>query len=291
MANGYSLHIGLNLVDPAHYNGWDGRLKGCEADARDMAAIAQAAGYSERKMLLTGDATSARVISEVVALAKKLEAGDILLLSYSGHGGQIPDESGEEDDRYDETWCLYDRQLIDDEIYRLLGKFKPGVRVLVLSDSCHSGTVTRMRVDAGGPGADQLVRQQSRSAAAIGQEDLGDDVRPRLAPLDVTMDAYNEHKGLYLALQSASAGAESTPPQARVILLSGCMDNQVSLDGANNGMFTGTLKKVWNAGAFNGGYNLFHQTIVSRMPPSQTPNFFRVGEVGPDFVNQKPFTI
>ena len=94
MANGYSLHIGLNLVDPAHYNGWDGRLKGCEADARDMAAIAQAAGYSERKMLLTGDATSARVISEVVALAKKLEAGDILLLSYSGHGGQIPDEFG-----------------------------------------------------------------------------------------------------------------------------------------------------------------------------------------------------
>ena len=69
------------------------------------------------------------------------------------------------------------------------------------------------------------------------------------------------------------------------------MDNQVSLDGLNNGMFTGTMKRVWNGGGFDGGYNLFHQTIVSRMPPSQTPNFFRVGEVSPAFVNQKPFTI
>ena len=44
-------------------------------------------------------------------------------------------------------------------------------------------------------------------------------------------------KGLYLALQSASAGAESTPPQARVILLSGCMDNQLSRDGDRNGQY------------------------------------------------------
>ena len=30
MATGMSIHIGLNFVDPGHYGGWDGKLKGCE---------------------------------------------------------------------------------------------------------------------------------------------------------------------------------------------------------------------------------------------------------------------
>lgn len=33
---GISLHIGLNRVDPAHYQGWDGKLNGCENDAKSM---------------------------------------------------------------------------------------------------------------------------------------------------------------------------------------------------------------------------------------------------------------
>ena len=53
------------------------------------------------------------------------------------------DVTGEEADKRDETWCLFDSQLIDDELYFELAKFASGVRILVLSDSCHSGTVTR----------------------------------------------------------------------------------------------------------------------------------------------------
>ena len=33
-----ALHVGLNLVDPKAYGGWDGPLAACEFDARDMAA-------------------------------------------------------------------------------------------------------------------------------------------------------------------------------------------------------------------------------------------------------------
>jgi len=40
MPKGISLHIGLNAVDPKHYQGWDGVLQACELDAKDMAAIA-----------------------------------------------------------------------------------------------------------------------------------------------------------------------------------------------------------------------------------------------------------
>lgn len=41
MAKGISLHIGLNSVDPVHYQGWDGKLAACEFDAKDMVALAR----------------------------------------------------------------------------------------------------------------------------------------------------------------------------------------------------------------------------------------------------------
>ena len=80
--------------------------------------------------------------------AKTLQGGDLFFLTYSGHGGQVPDVNGDEADKKDETWCLYDGQLIDDELYFELSKFAAGVRILVLSDSCHSGTVTREAIFA-----------------------------------------------------------------------------------------------------------------------------------------------
>ena len=41
MAKGISIHIGLNHVDPKHYQGWDGALNACIADANDMRALAK----------------------------------------------------------------------------------------------------------------------------------------------------------------------------------------------------------------------------------------------------------
>ena len=38
MGRGMSLHIGLNSVDPEHYQ-WDGALAACEFDATDMEAL------------------------------------------------------------------------------------------------------------------------------------------------------------------------------------------------------------------------------------------------------------
>ena len=146
--NALSLHIGLNSVNPEHYEGWSGPLAACEFDANDMRDLAQARGI-KASVLLTRDATRARTLAGIRAAAKALKAGDLFFLSYSGHGGQVEDVSGEDEtDKLDETWCLFDGQLIDDELYFELTKFKKGVRIIVLSDSCHSGTVTRARVTA-----------------------------------------------------------------------------------------------------------------------------------------------
>lgn len=115
-ARGISLHIGLNAVSAAAYGGWDGPLAACEFDANDMAVIAKSRGMKST-VLLTKKGTRANVLGGMRSAAKALNAGDLFFITYSGHGGQIPDVSGDESDKQDETWCLYDGQLIDDELW------------------------------------------------------------------------------------------------------------------------------------------------------------------------------
>jgi len=142
MPQAISIHLGLNAVDPHHYQGWSGPLQGCENDARAMQAIADAQGFTSR-LLLGADATRPNLLAAMDRAAAELAAHDLLLLTYSGHGTSLPDRSGDEPDQRDEAWCLHDDLLIDDEIHHRLCAFAAGVRVLVVSDSCFSGSVTR----------------------------------------------------------------------------------------------------------------------------------------------------
>jgi hypothetical protein len=288
-----SLHIGLNSVSPAHYAGWRGELTACEFDANDMAAIAKA-NRMKPTVLLTRKGTRANTLAAIRSASKTLKAGDLFFLTYSGHGGQVPDVTGEEQDKKDETWCLYDGELIDDELYLELTRFAEGVRVLVFSDSCHSGTVTRAPL----PEPD-AIRPVGRS---------------KMMPPAVAMRTYREHQSFYDKLQKAVAaeagGSLSLDPdamlariavsprltaiagecKASVVLISGCQDNQTSMDGDHNGAFTEQLLQVWNQGAYRGTYAKFHAAIRARMPSTQSPNFFTLGPSAA-FVAQQPFSV
>jgi hypothetical protein len=79
--------------------------------------------------------------------------------------------------------------------------------------------------------------------------------------------------------------------KASVWLISGCQDNQLSSDGHFNGLFTAQLLRVWKNGAFKGDYRKFHASIIRRMPPDQTHNYFRVGRTDLKFEAQRPFTV
>ncbi len=185
-------------------------------------------------MLLTKKGTRAKTLAGIRNAAKSLRAGDLFFLTFSGHGGQVPDVTGDEADKQDETWCLYDGQLIDDELYFELSRFAAGVRILVLSDSCHSGTVTRARR----PNADAVTLVTGRS---------------KMMPFEVGRRVYAQHQAFYDKLQNdvaKSAGKASIADpdavlsnlsvssgrvsaivrkfKAAVILISGCQDNQTS---------------------------------------------------------------
>lgn len=135
-----SLHVALNEVDPDAYAGWDGELFACHNDAASMRWLAEALGYQPRT-LLDAAATRDGVREAVRAALDELAPGGTLLLSYSGHGGSLPAGGDEEFDGFDETLCLYDGQLLDDELAMLWVAAPADRRVVFVADSCHSGTV------------------------------------------------------------------------------------------------------------------------------------------------------
>jgi hypothetical protein len=280
MSKGISLHIGLNAVDPAHYAGWSGPLAACEADAEDMVGIAKSRGYGTT-LLKTARATRKAAIGGIKAAAKKLAKGDIFLLTYSGHGGQVPDKDGDEpDDLKDETWCLYDGELLDDELYRLWSSFAAGVRILVLSDSCHSGTSVKAALP---------ILSSETGRAVLAASGVEGPIRFRVMPDEVALRTYRQNAAFYDKLQ-VDAGRKVTLG-ATVRLISGCQDNQLSADGTFNGLFTGMLLRVWNDGSFTRDYAAFHGAIVQRMPPTQTPNHYVIGAHNAPFAGQVPFAI
>jgi hypothetical protein len=288
-----SLHIGLNGVSAAAYEGWDGPLAACEFDANDMAALARSKGI-KASVLLTKKATRTAVLAGLRKAAKALKAGDLFFLSYSGHGGQVPDTNHDEPDRKDETWCLYDGQLIDDELYLEYSRFAAGVRILVLSDSCHSGTVTRARTPpAPPPGQRSKLMPEAVGARVYARhqafyDKLQADVAQAAGPAIVDPDAALAQVALTGPAAHATALVGEFKPA--VLLISGCQDNQTSMDGEHNGAFTEQLLRVWNRGTFSGNYGSFHARIRAAMPATQSPNLFALGDAAA-FLAQTPFTV
>ena len=279
---GISLHIGLNRVDPIHYAGWKGELVACENDARDMETIAKAQGFVTQ-CLLTKAATSSAVLDAIEKGAKELVEDDYFLLTYSGLGGQINDVNDDEPDGLDETWVLYDRELIDDELYAMWSRFRPSVRIFVLSDSCRSGTMTKaMFLNP----ASFLPHLERRVRASTGPS-----LRPKFLPPDVQSKIYKERATLYDEIRKKTPRREKVNVECSVILVSACQDNQVAMDGTKNGLFTEILLKVWNNGSFSGGHHHFRNEIAGFLPPTQSPKYVIVGHRERAFEHQRPFSI
>lgn len=279
---GWSLHVGLNTLDPAHYGG-DAPLYGCHFDAEDMERIASERGFEKRTVLLDDQATRDAVRNTITEAAAELKAGDVFMFTYAGHGSQVPDFNADEDDRADETLCLYDGMLIDDELYELWSAFADDVRIVMISDSCHSGSVSRAARRTPSP-ADQ-------AGAPV--------VRTRSLPIALAAKAYRMNRDFYSRLGRQQRGPDerlltrelNMPLNGPVLLVAGCQDNQESQDGVGNGRFTQELLQVWNEGRFKGDWKTLAERIISNMPPNQTPRLTLIGRSPETLASQSPFSI
>ncbi|HEY5647560.1 MAG TPA: caspase family protein [Pseudomonadales bacterium] len=265
MAKGIALLISVNEVDPSAYGGeWDGKLRFPEADAQ---AIAEIATGFEKRFLRTKEATTGAVKGEFIRAAEQLEAGDMFFVFYSGHGNTVDDDSGDEfQDSRDESWCLYDGELLDDEIYTLWPKFSAGVRILVMSDSCHSGSITR-------DGDEDDVMKA-----------MPDDV----AKFNVLVDPDR-----YVRIRR-EVPTKSGETKARVRLISGCQDWERSWENKKqqHGRFTSAVLEAWGKGR-SSDYDEFHRAICSAeaLGGKQTPNHSVFGGPNERFDTEEPFAI
>lgn len=272
----WSLHIGLNQVDPNHYkdangNGWNGQLFGCESDAEFYKQLATSAGFSRIVSLLTSQATTETVKQEFIAAKEALEPGDLFMVTYAGHGGQVDDLNGDERDRKDETWCLFDRQFIDDELFDLMAKFKPGVKVLMFSDSCHSGTVARN------------VPSNTPLTVALRNALTSNNVLERVVPGPVLARTFEFNRTDYEEILDRNY-AHHDEVSTFVLLIAACQDHETAKEQGIHGIFTATVQQLLsNPGAAFTYRSLFDELRRNINPSVQVPNFFTYGNPALDF--------
>lgn len=256
MAAKYALCIGIN-----DYPGTGSDLAGCVNDANDWAAAVAARGYTVKK-LLDKKATRVNILTEMASVISMSKKGDSILIQYSGHGTYIPDQDGDEPDGTDECLCPYDLKargvITDDELFDLFNSKATGVRLVMISDSCHSGTVTRF--------APPAVRGRKAPQTRV----------KFLPPASFLSSRELNKFGVSRAIRKSSP-----PGRYGGLLISGCQDVEYSYDayfgGRPNGAFTyaalATLKKL-KTGA---SYKDWHKAIKSMLPSQQypqSPNLF-----------------
>jgi hypothetical protein len=254
-----------------------------------MQAIAQARGFVSNTgdLLVDAEATTTKLANVLHAAAATLQAGDTLLITYSGHGCLLPDKNGDEPTGYDAAWCLYDRAFVDDEFDELLRSFRPGVHIFVISDSCHSGTMLTFQP----PDTRTVVQIPDRSPYAL-IKNTTPSALPRLKQLDlsVEMDMYERHKALYDGIQYRIPKPDPATIPASAVLLAACQDDQVTADGAPYSAFTTRLVKLWSDGSFHGTLNDFYDQLVKQSPDDAKPNLYVVGKDDHVLQTRAPFS-
>jgi hypothetical protein len=266
---GLSVHIGLNHE-----------------------AIATAEGY-RTSLLIDRQATAAAVLAEIRAAAEKLTAGDEFLLSYAGYGGQIEDRDEDESKGFDETWVCWDRQLLDDEVRAALAGFRADVRILVISDSCHAGTLIRHPLAPSPPvrTPDGARRARLMPAAVANADAVSRGVTYARARRNARAEVRRAMAQLgTLTRRQAELRKGSACLASRVVLMSSCQDNEVGYDGPGNGAFTAALLTVWDRGRFAGSHRDFLAAIRARLLV-QTPSYLAIGRGNAAWEDSRPFTI
>lgn len=90
--------------------------------------------YWNRNILTNASATLNKFILGLIYILNNVKAGDLVVISYSGHGEYS------EKTRLNK-WLLYDADLMEHELYQLLRLFPKGVRVVLIGDCCQNNSM------------------------------------------------------------------------------------------------------------------------------------------------------
>jgi len=137
------------LVCGSNYVGTRNQLQGCENDV-DTTVRLHIELYHQVESLKGTDATRQGILDRLDAAYDQAGPDDLVWFKWSGHGTQVLDIDGDENDPWDEAICPDDSirhggpMLTDDDLYtRAAPAHARGVRVIEELDSCFSGEFHR----------------------------------------------------------------------------------------------------------------------------------------------------
>ena len=260
MPRGTSIHIGVN--QPATE---EQPLSLSEDNAWMMAGLAHQAGYAASHLLRGGAATVGAVRDILSAAARALEPRQTLLVTFSGHGSRVPDANGDERDKWDETWCLHDADLVDDQLTEIWRLAAAGSRVLVVSESCFGGGVGR----------------------------YGDDVAASPPPERPVYRSAGVIRGVPQYAQPASSCISREPAdddgiRACVLVMAAAGEGQK----AREGLYLRHLLELWDGGGFRDSFCALHSRLCERVRhdnSAQEPQILMLGTADPDFPLERAF--
>ncbi len=213
-----ALCVGIN-----DYPGTESDLSGCVNDANDWAAELRQRGYAAA-VLLNSQASRKAIEDGLKNLIEGARAGDSLVFTFSGHGSWLPDQDGDEPDHRDEMICPHDitknQYLLDDDLAEIFALKPAGASLYFISDSCHSGSVTK------------FMKPLFPAAAATHPV-------PRFLPPE------NFLKGEALAAaRRMDAPIRASRQKYPALLFAGCKDIEYSYDAVFNGRPNGAFTRV-----------------------------------------------
>lgn len=271
MARGTSIHIGVNHPASTH----ECPLSRSELSALQMAGLAFQAGYGDIHLLRGADATRDAVHGRLSAAAEALKPGQTLFVSFAGHGSHVPDLDGDEGkgDGWDETWCLHDADIVDDELVEIWRLAAAGTRVLLVTESCFGGGMTRYGNDVlkWYPGA---APTPGRPVYRTGPVLRG--VAQYAQPITPTSSCI------------AHVPSRDDGIRASVMILAGAAEGQK----AREGLYTDHLLDLWKGGVFRDSFCGLHRSLSGRVQhenPAQVPQIAMKGTPDPDFPLEMAF--
>jgi hypothetical protein len=255
------LLIGIN------YNGSTSKLNGCINDVINMKKylLNEIKGLNEKDIVVLTDETTqqlptrANIINSINWLVSNNDENSRLFFHYSGHGSNIVDQGvRDETDGRDETLVPLDYQqngfIIDDELLRIMIEpLKPNCQLIAVFDCCHSGTILDLK----------YTYKFDKN-------------------IDKNYDKY-----------TIQADAHYKSTGAKVVLISGCLDEEYSADSFEDGRAQGALtfcllktcdmlkttqKTITYKNLMKNVYNLMKQHGYTQRPQISSGSFIDLGE-------------
>jgi len=203
-------------------------LRGCVDDVTDMADYLVSRGFKREEIRLLVDerATKQAIVERLLWLKQAMVPGNHVVFQYSGHGAQVPTRNPQgEVDGLDEAICPVDfdwtdlHMLRDKEFNAIFQGIPAGTNVVWLSDSCHSGDLTK----------EMMPHDHATDLHKL---------YPCPADIDWRLQTARE-KGI----RATKITGRSTPTglELNLAYISGCKSNQTSADANFQGRYNGAM--------------------------------------------------